>query len=219
MIDRRPGPDGRRHDRARRRRAAGPIRSRSSDIQGAAHLSPLHRRDRSDAGIVTGKRQRLLPPGSDARRRSTPPRRRSVFTALGPAAVSVGDARQRPAGERVPRGGGRRPDHHRDRRPPVVTLSSSGNALPAPSVIGTGGRIPPTTVIEDDATGDVETPRRLRLRPTTASTSTRASRACASRSTTPSPPARPGLRQLRRDLRSSPTTARTPACARPAAAS
>jgi predicted extracellular nuclease len=40
---------------------------------------------------------------------------------------------------------------------PVITVQSSGNALPAAIVIGTGGRIPPTTVIEDDSTGNVET--------------------------------------------------------------
>src|SRR5262249_53935788 len=28
---------------------------------------------------------------------------------------------------------------------------------PAPTLVGTGGRVPPATVIEDDATGDVET--------------------------------------------------------------
>jgi catechol 2,3-dioxygenase-like lactoylglutathione lyase family enzyme len=37
-----------------------------------------------------------------------------------------------------------------------VSVQSSGNALPPPTVIGTGGRIPPTAVIEDDATGNVE---------------------------------------------------------------
>jgi predicted extracellular nuclease len=40
---------------------------------------------------------------------------------------------------------------------PTIVVQSSGNALPAPIVIGTGGRIPPVMVIEDDATGDVET--------------------------------------------------------------
>jgi predicted extracellular nuclease len=34
---------------------------------------------------------------------------------------------------------------------------SSGNQLPAPAVIGIRGRVPPRTVIDDDATGDVET--------------------------------------------------------------
>src|SRR6266545_2115300 len=40
---------------------------------------------------------------------------------------------------------------------PSVTALSSGNPLPAPTVVGTGGRVPPGEVIEDDATGDVET--------------------------------------------------------------
>jgi predicted extracellular nuclease len=39
---------------------------------------------------------------------------------------------------------------------PTITVQSSGNALPAATVIGAGGRVPPTQVIEDDATGDVE---------------------------------------------------------------
>lgn len=41
--------------------------------------------------------------------------------------------------------------------PLTINKLSSGNPLPTPVVIGIGGRIPPTTVIEDDATGDVET--------------------------------------------------------------
>lgn len=40
---------------------------------------------------------------------------------------------------------------------PTVTVKSTGNALPAPVIVGTGGRIPPATVIEDDANGSVET--------------------------------------------------------------
>ena len=40
---------------------------------------------------------------------------------------------------------------------PTVTVLSTGNPLPAPVVIGNGGRIPPDTVIEDDASGSVET--------------------------------------------------------------
>ena len=36
-------------------------------------------------------------------------------------------------------------------------MLSSGNPLPAPTVVGIGGRVPPATVIDDDATGDVET--------------------------------------------------------------
>ncbi len=39
----------------------------------------------------------------------------------------------------------------------VVTVDSSGNPLPAPTIIGIGGRLPPDVVIDDDATGNVET--------------------------------------------------------------
>ncbi|CAN5218414.1 hypothetical protein BH20ACT13_BH20ACT13_02130 [soil metagenome] len=40
---------------------------------------------------------------------------------------------------------------------PSVGVLSTGNALPASTVIGSGGRVPPNLVIEDDATGSVET--------------------------------------------------------------
>ncbi|CAA9241069.1 MAG: putative large secreted protein [uncultured Corynebacteriales bacterium] len=40
---------------------------------------------------------------------------------------------------------------------PTVTVTASGQPLPAPAVVGTGGRVPPSAVIEDDASGDVET--------------------------------------------------------------
>ena len=40
---------------------------------------------------------------------------------------------------------------------PTISVQSTGNPLPAPIVIGTGGRIPPMNVIEDDAAGSVET--------------------------------------------------------------
>jgi predicted extracellular nuclease len=39
---------------------------------------------------------------------------------------------------------------------PTVTPLSSGNPVPAPTVIGTGGRIPPTEVIDNDTSGDIE---------------------------------------------------------------
>ncbi len=40
---------------------------------------------------------------------------------------------------------------------PTVDIVSSGNPLPAATVVGTGGRVPPSSVIDDDATGSVET--------------------------------------------------------------
>lgn len=38
-----------------------------------------------------------------------------------------------------------------------IALLSSGNALPQPTVIGNGGRKPPTEIIDDDAGSSVET--------------------------------------------------------------
>jgi predicted extracellular nuclease len=40
---------------------------------------------------------------------------------------------------------------------PIITINSSGNALPAPITVGIGGRIPPSAVINDDGTGNIET--------------------------------------------------------------
>src|SRR5262249_12428221 len=40
---------------------------------------------------------------------------------------------------------------------PTSVVLSSGNALPAPVVIGAGGRVPPSTIIEDDSGPNVET--------------------------------------------------------------
>jgi hypothetical protein len=45
-----------------------------------------------------------------------------------------------------------------------ITTNSSGNPLPTPVVIGTGGRVPPKQVINtDDGSGDVESPSALYL--------------------------------------------------------
>jgi predicted extracellular nuclease len=41
--------------------------------------------------------------------------------------------------------------------PYTITKLSSSNSLPAPIILGNGGLIPPSTVIEDDASGSVET--------------------------------------------------------------
>ncbi|MGH3484264.1 MAG: lamin tail domain-containing protein, partial [Nocardioidaceae bacterium] len=40
---------------------------------------------------------------------------------------------------------------------PTVTIESSGNDLPSATLVGPGGRVPPAAVIDDDATGSVET--------------------------------------------------------------
>ncbi|HHB90650.1 MAG TPA: hypothetical protein ENK60_05020, partial [Anaerolineae bacterium] len=38
---------------------------------------------------------------------------------------------------------------------PSIIVLSQGNPLPSPVILGEGGRMPPNTIIEDDATGDV----------------------------------------------------------------
>jgi predicted extracellular nuclease len=40
---------------------------------------------------------------------------------------------------------------------PTVAVVSSGNLLPAPTVVGTGGRVPPVQIIENDSVGPVTT--------------------------------------------------------------
>lgn len=40
---------------------------------------------------------------------------------------------------------------------PTITTLSTGNPLPAPVIIGAGGRVPPSRNIDDDAAGSVET--------------------------------------------------------------
>ena len=39
---------------------------------------------------------------------------------------------------------------------PTFTILSSGNTVPAPTIVGLGGRMPPTNVIDDDTSGDIE---------------------------------------------------------------
>ena len=39
---------------------------------------------------------------------------------------------------------------------PTITVTGTA-AVPAPTIVGPGGRVPPSTVIEDDSAGDVET--------------------------------------------------------------
>jgi predicted extracellular nuclease len=131
------------------------------DIQGAAHLSPLVGTTVSGvAGIVTAKlgngfyMQDPTPDADDATSEGI-----FVFTNSAPP-VSVGDdvrvsgrvSEFRPGGP-----GGLTNLTTTELTSPAITFVSSGNVLPAPTVIGAGGRIPPNTVIEDDATGSVET--------------------------------------------------------------
>jgi predicted extracellular nuclease len=130
------------------------------DIQGAAHTSPLVGRLVSGvAGIVTatlGNGFYLQDPTADA----VPATSEGVFvfTSSAPSVV-VGDE-LRVAGrvaEFRPGGAASTNLTTTELTSPAISVVSSNSALPAPTVLGSGGRIPPNMVIEDDASGSVET--------------------------------------------------------------
>ena len=130
------------------------------DIQGASHVSSRSGEVVSTNGIVTARssngfwieapdagwmRTTQPPRASSSLRRRRPPPWATRFTSTG-ACRNSGPAAPRPPTSRRPRSGHRR-----------TPSSSTGNPLPSPIVAGTSGRVPPDTVIEDDALGDVET--------------------------------------------------------------
>jgi len=131
-----------------------------SHVQNASHISPLAGRLVSGlAGIVTAKLgngfylQDTTPDASDSTSEAI-----FVFTSTAPT-VNVGDDLL--VGGRVTefRPGGVLSTNltTTEITSPTITVVSTGNALPAPTVLGVGGRVPPNMVIEDDATGSVET--------------------------------------------------------------
>jgi predicted extracellular nuclease len=131
------------------------------DIQGASHISPKNGQTVSNAnGIVTAKRTNgfyMQDPNPDADPATS--EGIFVFTSSAPSSVNVGDAINVNGRVSEFRPGGSSSTNltTTELTTPTITVLSSGNPLPATTVAGTGGRIPPNTVIEDDATGDVET--------------------------------------------------------------
>src|SRR5438477_1391945 len=133
------------------------------EIQGVAHVSPLLGQTFGNVpGIVTAKRTNgfnLQDPSSD----SDPATSEGIFVFTGsvPASISVGDAVRVKATVSEFRPGGASGLSNLSTTElvsPTVTVLSHGNLLPAATVIGLGGRMPPTSVIEDDASdGNVET--------------------------------------------------------------
>ncbi len=132
---------------------------RIHDIQSTSHLSPYNGRAVSGVpGIVTAKDSKgfwLQDPAPD----SNPATSEGVYVYVGSAPSQlVGDSvtvrgtvnEYRPSGTATNL-------TTTEITTPAVTLVAHGQPLPAPALVGTGGRIPPGTVIEDDATGDVET--------------------------------------------------------------
>jgi predicted extracellular nuclease len=129
------------------------------EIQGAAHLSPHEGDAVLTSGIVTATRSNgfwLQDPAPDADPATS--EGVFVFTSSAPS-VAGGDSVQVSATVSEFRAGGPSSTNLTTTEliAPSIGVLSSGNSLPAPTVIGGGGRVPPATVIEDDASGDVET--------------------------------------------------------------
>jgi uncharacterized protein len=129
------------------------------DIQGASHRSPRTGQDVTGVtGVVTavaGNGFYLQDQNADA----DPATSEALFefTSARPA-VSVGDGVE--VAGRVAEfrpGGAASANLTTELTGPSVVVHSSGNPLPAPTVVGIRGRVPPRIVIDDDAIGDVET--------------------------------------------------------------
>jgi len=132
------------------------------DIQGAAHISPVVGQTFGNIpGVVTSKRSNgynLQDPNPD----SDPATSEGifVFTSSAPTSVSVGDAVRVKATVSEFRPGGAATANLTTTElvAPTTTVLSHGNVVPSATIIGLGGRMPPTSVIEDDASsGNVET--------------------------------------------------------------
>jgi predicted extracellular nuclease len=131
------------------------------EIQGASHRSPLVGLNVSQVpGIVTLKRtngfymQDPTPDADDATSEGI-----FVFTSSAPASINAGDAVKvnGQVSEFRPGGASSTNLTTTELITPTITVISTGNSLPAATIAGTGGRVPPSDVIEDDAPGDVET--------------------------------------------------------------
>jgi predicted extracellular nuclease len=135
--------------------------TRIHEIQGAAHTSPLlGERASRVPGIVTAKAsngfyfQDPNVDGDDATSEGL-----FVFGTSAAAGVAVGDAVEVSGNVVEFRPGGSSSTNltTTELTSPSVTVVSRGNPLPAATVVGAGGRVPPAMVIEDDASGSVET--------------------------------------------------------------
>lgn len=130
------------------------------EVQGSAHTSPLLGIPVTDVpGTVTAVGvngfwfQDPTPDADDATSEGL-----FVFTGSAPT-VAIGDSVEVDGTIAEFRPGGSASTNltTTELTAPVITVLSTGTALPAPVVVGTGGRVPSDEVIEDDATGDVET--------------------------------------------------------------
>jgi predicted extracellular nuclease len=134
---------------------------RIHDLQGAGHVSPHNLQTVSGIpGVVTALAARgfyMQDPAPDADDATS--EGIFVFTSIAPQ-VSVGDSvtvNARAVDFRPGGSGSTNLSTTELDQVSSVRVVSSGNALPPATVLGTGGRVSPALVIEDDASGDVET--------------------------------------------------------------
>ena len=134
--------------------------TRIRDIQGAAHISPLNGQTVNNVpGIVTATRSNgfyLQDPNPDTNDATS--EGIFVFTSSAPT-VAVGNSVTVSGTVSEFRPGGANSANLTTTQisSPSITTVSTGNPLPTATVLGNGGRTIPTTVIEDDANGSVET--------------------------------------------------------------
>ncbi|MDZ8186393.1 MAG: putative Ig domain-containing protein [Nostoc sp. ChiSLP02] len=132
---------------------------RIHDIQGASHISPLNGQRVDDiSGIVTVVKSNgfyLQDPNPDNDDRTS--EAIFVFTSSAPT-VAVGDSilASGTVSEFRPGGNANNLTTTQIVSPTIVKLSS-GNTLPAATILGNGGRTIPTTVIDNDTSGNIET--------------------------------------------------------------
>ncbi len=132
---------------------------RIHEVQGAAHTSPLVGVKVTTPGVVTAKSTNgfwLQDPEPDDNPATS--EGLFVFTNAAPT-VNVGDAVSvvgtvsefRPGGS-----GGTDNLTTTELTGPQITVTGTA-PVPAPTIVGPGGRVPPSTAIDDDASGSVET--------------------------------------------------------------
>ncbi|HET7514881.1 MAG TPA: Ig-like domain-containing protein, partial [Gaiella sp.] len=158
-VDTNDPPDGMTADRVIRFTTLG-VAARISEIQGAAHLSPLAGKVVSGVpGVVTSVRPNsfTMQDATGDGNAATSDAILVFATGIG-GSVSVGQAVTVSGRVTEFRPGGAASTNltTTEITSPLVTPGGPGTPIPQ-TVIGAGGRVPPTSVIDDDATGDVET--------------------------------------------------------------
>ncbi len=126
------------------------------EIQGAGHVSPFEGTSRTTTGIVTARRSNgfyMQDPTPDSNANTSDGI--LVFTGSAPA-VSVGDLVRvsGPVVEFRPGGGASANLTTTEFSGATVTVlppAPGGNAMPAPTLIGLGGRVQPESIIDNDA--------------------------------------------------------------------